>query len=124
MAKPRYTFGIADFVNAVYQAVFGKKVPDNFLDDRESYISGIEDGKITPEAFVENILISDYIKDKNLTDGEFLALCFKVMGVLKVSDKDWEFWMSKFSTRSRTGIVKGLTLTCYWTKFCNKYEVK
>ena len=124
MAKPKFTFGVSDFVNAVYQSVFGKNVPDNFLNDREAYIIGIEGGEISPENFLEQVLLNDYIVEKYPTNEEFLKLCFKSMEVRSAPEKDWEFWLGKFATRSRRGIVLGLTLTKFWEKFCSKYEVK
>ena len=124
MAKPKYTFGVSAFVNSIYQNVFGKSVPEKYLLDRETYIKGIESGELEPKACLENILLSDYIKDKDLSDEEFLKLCFKVLEVKNVPEKDWEFWMSRFYTRTRKGIINGLTLTIYWEKLLDKYEVK
>ena len=124
MAKPKFTFGISDFVNAVYQSVFGKNVPDNFLNDREAYIIGLEGGDISPESFFEQVLLNDYTAEKFSANEDFLKLCFKVLEVKNVPEKDWEFWLSRFQTRSRRGVVLGLTLTKFWEKFCTKNEVK
>ena len=124
MAKPKYTFGVADFVNAVYQNVFGKNVPNNFLDDRENYIQLLEKGKISPEQFMENIFISTEIENKGLSNEEFLKLIFKAIDAKKVDPEDFEFWLSRFETRSRRGVLLGVMLTNYWTMFCEKYEVK
>lgn len=123
MAKTKFTFGIPSFVNAVYQAVFGKNVPDSFLADREMYIEGMEKGKFSSRDVVLNIVLSDYIREKCDTDDKFLRLCFNVMGVKTVPQEEFEKWLDRFYTRNRSGVIKGLFLTPYWDKFCDKYEV-
>ena len=124
MAKPKYTFGVSALVNSVYQSVFGKNVPDNFLNDREDYIQSIEKGKITPEQFMENIFLSAEIEEKGLSNEDYLKLIFKAIDAKKVDPEDYEFWLSRFETRSRRGVLLGVMLTNYWTMFCEKYEVK
>lgn len=124
MAKPKFTFGIPSFVNAVYQSVFGKNVPDKFLSEREFYIDGMEKGNVTSRDVIINILLSAYVYDKYDTDEKFLRLCYNVMGVKTVPQEEFEKWLNRFETRTRGGVIKGLFLTEYWEKFCDKYEVK
>ena len=124
MAKPKFTFGVAGLVNSVYQSMFGKNVPDSFLNDREDYIQNIEKGKITPEQFMENVFLSSEVESKELSNEAFLKLIFKAMEVKKPDEADYSYWLSRFETRSRRGVLLGVMLTKYWTGFCEKYEVR
>ena len=121
MAKSKFTPGVEEWAKSVYNSVFGKNVPDEFAELFNHWVEELENGNLSFEAFVENAVFSKYVDDKNLSNKEFLDLLYKIMEVKKPTDYD--FWYSKFETRSRKGVLNGLFLTENWAKFCGKYEV-
>ena len=106
------------FIDRLYSVVLDRD-PDE--SGREFWLNKLKSGEMTASDVARAFLTSDEFVNRNLSNEEFLTVLYRALFDREPDPDGFAFWLRKFATRSRVGIINGFLLSEEWANLCKKY---
>ncbi len=110
------------FVSLAYQGILEREPDEAGL---EYWVGRIVNDGLTASEMIEGFFGSDEIINKNLSDEEFVTVCYRTFLLREPEKEGLEAWVDKLNTDglSRKYVMYGMSASQEFTNLCEEYGV-
>ena len=106
------------FVERMYKVALGRN-PD--ASGKATYEKGLRSGTMTAAQFASNVLLSKEMYNKNLSEAEFIEVCYKSLFDRNSDAGGKGYWLKYAQSHKREAVVKGFVEGNEFANLCRKY---
>ena len=106
------------FIYRLYKGILNRELDEP---GKAYWVSKLESKEMTASEIAKFFLTSEEFTNKNLSDAEFVTILYNVLFDRAPDTDGFNYWMSKFATRTRVGIINGFLITEEWANMCKKF---
>ena len=106
------------FLTRLYRVVLDREPDESGM---EFWLNKLKSGELTTSDVARDFLMSEEFINRNLSDEQFVTTLYRALFNREPDPDGFAFWMRKFATRTRVGIINGFLLSEEWANLCKKY---